>query len=101
MLSKCPGEKLSLSLRRNTRKPNQHNAGVGQALTENKFAKILVCCQQDCISLTTLTEHYFIVDSRIEFSYKLDAVSIGAEAFDDLSIYAFFRDDIQLAFSKG
>jgi hypothetical protein len=50
VLSKSPGDKVSLSLRRNTGKANQHDARVDQALTENKFTKVLIRRQQDCIS---------------------------------------------------
>ena len=101
VLSKSSGDKVGLSLRRNTGKPNQHNTRLGQALTENKLAKVLVRREQNCVSLAALKRDGLVVDSRIELSYRLNTVPISAKTIDNLSIYALVCDDIQLTCSKG
>jgi hypothetical protein len=74
---------------------------VEQTLTENKFAKILIGRQQNRMGLTALDKNGFIVCSGIDFSYRLNAVTVSAKAFDNLLVYIFVCDDIQLTFSKG
>ena len=101
MLGKNTGDKLSLGLWWDARKPDQDNAGVKQALAENKVTKILIGGQQNGIVDATLEKHRFIVDSGIEFSDGIHHMPIGAKAFDDLCVYIFVRDDIQLTFSNG
>jgi hypothetical protein len=41
VFNKSSGDKVGPFLRRNTGEPNQHNTRLGQALTENKLAKVL------------------------------------------------------------
>ena len=101
MLRKSPGDKLSLSARWNTREANEQNARVDQTLAENKFAKIFIRCQQNGNGLTAPEKNGLIVDPRLEFSYRLNAVAVGTKALDDLLIHIFVCDDIQLTFSKG
>jgi predicted sugar kinase len=74
---------------------------VDQSLTENEFTKVLIRCQQDGIGLTALAKHGFIVGSGLEFSYGLNIVAVSTKSFNDLHIYVFVSDDIQLTFSKG
>lgn len=101
MLGESPGDKFGLSLRSETRKPNQHNTRVDQTSTKNEFAKVLIRREQERVSFTAFVEHGSIIDSGIQFSYELNAMPIGAKAFNDLPIHALVRNNVQLTFSKG
>jgi hypothetical protein len=65
VLSKSPGDNISLSFRLHPGKANQHNAGVEQPLAENQVSKVLICGQQNCGSFLPLEKHNIVVNSRI------------------------------------
>lgn len=101
MLSKDLGDEVRLCFWLDPSQAYQNNTGVEQPLTEDEISKVLVCSQQDCVTLAAPYEHSFIIDARIQLSYVMDMVPVGSEAVNDMPVDAFVGDDIQLAVSKG
>lgn len=63
-------------------------------LTENQLAKVLVCCDQDCIPTVGRLKDFLIRDAWIQLGNVSRFMSFETQPFDDVAIHTLIGNQI-------